>query len=101
MCWSFVLNVVMGLAMLVAVLFCIRDLNSHQLQCPILDPFPEHRLQRMGLCTHDHSVFLVFPGDITALATTSRELWVFSRDKCFQFSKWISRLTSLLAPAKL
>jgi amino acid transporter len=39
MWWSFVLNVVMGLAMLVTTLFCIRDLNSHQLQCPILNPF--------------------------------------------------------------
>ncbi|KAH8794019.1 hypothetical protein BGZ57DRAFT_937975 [Hyaloscypha finlandica] len=49
MWWSFVLNVVM-----------------------------EHRLQRIGLCTHDHSVFLIFSGNITALAITSRELWVFS-----------------------
>ena len=49
MWWSFVLNVVMGLAMLVVTtLFCIRDLNSHQLQCPILNlfrtPAPTHRL---------------------------------------------------------
>jgi hypothetical protein len=37
---------------------------------------------------------LIFLGNITALATTSREVWAFSRDKGFPFSKWISKVSS-------
>lgn len=35
---------------------------------------------------------LIYSGNITALATSSREVWAFSRDKGFPFSKPISRM---------
>lgn len=37
-------------------------------------------------------LLLIFSGNITTLATVSRELWAFSRDKGFPFSRWISRV---------
>ena len=37
-------------------------------------------------------LLLIFLGNITTLATVSRELWAFSRDRGFPFSNWISRV---------
>jgi choline transport protein len=37
---------------------------------------------------------LIFLGNITALATTSREVWAFSWDNGFPFSGWISKVSS-------
>ena len=39
---------------------------------------------------------LVFAGNITTLATVSRELWAFSRDAGFPFSRWISHVRHIL-----
>lgn len=37
-------------------------------------------------------LLLIFAGNITALATVSREVWAFSRDKGFPCSGWISKM---------
>jgi len=94
MWWSFVLNVVMGLAMLVTMLFCIGDLNAAiDSSAPYLILFQNTGSSPWAYALMIILFFLVFLGNITALATTSRELWAFSRDKGFPFSKWISRVS--------
>jgi len=95
MWWSFVLNVVMGLAMLVTMLFCIGDLNAAiDSSAPYLILFQNTGSSAWAYALMIILFSLVFLGNITALATTSRELWAFSRDKGFPFSKWISRVCS-------
>src|SRR5258707_211663 len=37
-------------------------------------------------------LILIFSGNITALATTSREVFAFSRDRGFPFSRWLSKM---------
>ena len=37
-------------------------------------------------------LLLIFSGNVTALAATSREAWAFSRDRGFPFSHWVSRV---------
>lgn len=87
------MNVVMGIATLVAMLFCIGPLES------VLDAdalylvlFKNTGSDPAVFCLLVLLLILVFLGNITALATTSRELWAFSRDKGFPFSHWISRV---------
>ena len=93
MWWSYLLNVSMGITMLITMLFCIGDLND-----AIDSPAPYLKLFNntgsLGVATTLTVILflLVFSGNVTALATTSREAWAFSRDQGFPFSKWISRV---------
>jgi choline transport protein len=41
-------------------------------------------------------LILIYSGNITTLATVSREVWAFSRDKGFPCSSWISHVSFLL-----
>jgi amino acid transporter len=93
MWWSFVLNVVMGIAMLITMLFCIGDLDAAiNTDAPYLILFQNTGSTGMALFLLVILLVLVFMGNITALATTSRELWAFSRDKGFPCSGWISKV---------
>ena len=87
------MNVVMGLAMLVTMLFCIGDLNAAiDSSTPYLILFQNTGLNVWAYALMVILFFLVFLGNITALATTPRELRAFSCDKGFPFSKLISRV---------
>ncbi|CAD6442859.1 90bd4527-1b05-4edc-9b49-a094a9315455 [Sclerotinia trifoliorum] len=97
MWWSYILNVVLGFIMLITMVFCIGPLDA-----AIASPAPCLRLflntgsDAMATTLMIILLILVFSGNITALATTSRELWAFSRDKGFPFSTWISRMNHAL-----
>ncbi|EDO04644.1 hypothetical protein SS1G_07127 [Sclerotinia sclerotiorum 1980 UF-70] len=97
MWWSYILNVALGIIMLITLLFCIGPLDA-----AIASPAPYLRLflntgsDAMATALMIILLILVFSGNITALATTSRELWAFSRDKGFPFSTWISRMNHTL-----
>ncbi|KAF1960390.1 amino acid transporter [Byssothecium circinans] len=91
MLWSYVINGILGLVMLITMLLCIGPIDDVlQSDAPHIGLF-----QRAGL---PHLTFilvfilhtLMFCGNITALATASREVWAFARDKGFPFSEWIS-----------
>lgn len=93
MWWSYLLNVSMGITMLITMLFCIGDLNDAiDSPAPYLNLF--NNTGSLGMATTLTVILflLVFSGNVTALATTSRETWAFSRDQGFPFSKWISRV---------
>ncbi|KAH6668007.1 amino acid transporter-like protein [Halenospora varia] len=89
MWWSFVLNVIMGIAML----FCIGDLDTAiNADAPYLILFENTDSKGLTFFLLALLLVLVFAGNITALATTSRELFAFARDKGFPFSTWISKM---------
>jgi len=83
----------MGIAMLITMLFCIGDLDAAiNTDAPYLILFKNTGSNGIALFLLVMILVLVFMGNITALATTSRELWAFSRDKGFPCSRWISKV---------
>lgn len=59
---------------------------------PYLNLFLNTGSMGMALALTIILLVLIYAGNITTLATVSRELWAFSRDKGFPFSRWISRV---------
>ena len=96
MWWSYLGNAFLGTIMLITMLFCIGDLNDAiESDAPYLVLFTNTGSTPVALLLSIVLFILIFVGNINALATTSRELWAFSRDKGFPFSKWISHVSSL------
>lgn len=94
MWWSYVMNVVMGVSMLIVMLFCIGPLDGVlEAQSPYLVLFKNTGSNATAFALLITLFILISLGNITALATTSREMWAFSRDKGFPFSRWISRVS--------
>jgi choline transport protein len=95
MWWSYILNVFMGIVVLVTMLFCIGPLEpALDSTAPYLILFNNTGSTSVALTLSIILFLLVFSGNITALATTSREMWAFSRDRGFPFSKWISKVVT-------
>ena len=93
MWWSYVYNVLLGIFMLITMLFCIGDLNTVvNAPAPYLLLLQNTGSTAAAMFLSILLFVLIFSGNITALATTSREVWAFSRDRGFPFSKWISRV---------
>jgi choline transport protein len=93
MWWSFVVNVFFGILMLVTMLFCIGPLDDVlESGVPYLTLFLNTGSTRMALFLTILVFLLIAIGNVTCLATCSREVWAFSRDKGFPFSNWISRM---------
>lgn len=93
MWWSYIMNVIMGIAMLITMLFCIGDLDTVLgSDAPYLTLFQNTGSSAVAFVLMVYLFILIALGNITALATTSRELWAFSRDKGFPCSKWISKV---------
>jgi choline transport protein len=91
---SYLLNVFLGIIMLITMLFCIGDLdNALNSSAPYQVLFNNTGKTGVALLLNIIVFLLVFSGNITALATCSRELWAFSRDRGFPFSKWISHVS--------
>lgn len=93
MWWSYLLNVFMGVITLTTMLFCIGPLEG-ALPCeaPYLILFKNTDSNVITFILMIILLILIFLGNITALAATSRELWAFSRDKGFPCSKWVSKI---------
>ncbi|KAF2471723.1 amino acid transporter, partial [Lindgomyces ingoldianus] len=93
MWWSYIVNVLLGILMLITMLFGIGSLDSAlDSTAPYLNLFTNTGSTGMALFLSILLFLLIFSGNITALATCSRELWAFSRDKGFPCSRWISRM---------
>ena len=93
MWWSYLLNLFMGIVILITMLFCIGDLNTEiNSPAPYLNLFKNTGSTRIALLLSIVLLLLIFSGNVTALASASRETWAFSRDKGFPFSRWIARV---------
>ena len=94
MWWSYVLNAAMGIVILITMLFCIGDLNTAiGSTAPYLVLFKNTGSVGVALMLSVLIFLLIFSGNVTALATTSREMWAFSRDHGFPCSRWISKVS--------
>lgn len=93
MWWSFILNVLLGIIMLITMLFCIGSLEETlDAEIPYIQLFINTDSSAVAYVLTVMLLVLVFSGNITALATTSREVFAFSRDRGFPFSRWLSKM---------
>ncbi len=98
MWWSYLGNVLLGTVMLITMLFCIGDLDGViESDAPYLVLFTNTGSTAVALLLSIVLFILVFAGNITCVATASREIWAFSRDKGFPYSKWISKASLVYA----
>ncbi|KUI62400.1 hypothetical protein VP1G_09529 [Cytospora mali] len=95
MWWSYVLNSAMAFVMVITMLYTIGPLGSIlDADLPYLNLFSNTGSTGTALFLAIALIVLIFSGNITALATTSREVWAFARDRGFPFSAWISHMDS-------
>lgn len=93
MWWSYLLNLFMGIIMLITMLFCIGSLDdAMNAGTPYLQLFLNTGSSAVAYALTIILLILIFSGNITALATTSREVFAFSRDRGFPFSRWLSTI---------
>lgn len=98
MWWSYVVNSAMAVVMVITMLFCIGPLESIlDADLPYLNLFANTGSDSAALFLAIVLVILIYSGNVTALATTSREVWAFARDRGFPFSSWISHVSQSLA----
>jgi choline transport protein len=94
---TIMVNGVMGLALLIAVLFCLGDLDA-ALNTPTGIPFIEILNQatnsKAGATVLASLVLFLFTaGSSGTMATASRLLWSFARDNGVPFSAYIKRVS--------
>lgn len=94
------LNGFLGLGMLLAVLFCLGNIDD-ALATPTKFPFIEIFAQATGSNGGATGMttlilFLVIFCSIAILAAASRMMWAFARDKGLPFSEFISRVSLYL-----
>jgi len=93
MWWSYLLNLSLGIVMLITMLFCIGSLEEAiGAEAPYLALVNNTGSEAIALVLLIIIFLLIFSGNITCLATASREMWAFSRDHGFPFSHWISKM---------
>lgn len=83
----------MAFVLIITMLFCIGPLDALlDVDLPYLNLFANTGSTAASLFLAIVLLLLLVLGNITALATTSREVWAFARDKGFPFSGWISHV---------
>ena len=93
MAWSFLLNTTLGIGALLTMLFCLGPLEEAQnAETAYLQMFLNTGSQPLAYVLLIVLFLLVYSGNITCLATASREVFAFSRDKGFPFSHWLSKM---------
>lgn len=95
MFWSYALNGLLGVIMLITYLFCITDLSAalnDPSTYPVLWVF-QNTLARGGVNALAIIVLImVFAGTVSFNISTSRQTWSFARDNGLPFSKWLSHV---------
>ena len=91
---SMVINGVLGFGMIIAVLFCLGDLES-ALQTPTGYPYIEIFYQATGSLAGSAImtsiiIALSLCATVGIMASASRMLWSFARDNGLPFSRWLS-----------
>jgi choline transport protein len=79
--------------MLITMLFLVGPLqDAIDAETPYLKLFLNTGKTGVALFLTILLLILIFSGNITALATTSREVFAFSRDRGFPFSRWLGKI---------
>lgn len=95
MFWSFIMNGILGLGLVVSVLFSIPSL-SDALHDPSGYPFIYVFREAMGTTGVNALtaviLVLVFASNVSYNASTARETWAFGRDDGLPFGKWIAHV---------
>lgn len=95
---SLVINASMGFALLIAILFCMGDLQvalNTNTGFPIIQIFYHiTRGSLAGTSASTCAIILSASGaTIGLMASTSRTLWAFARDEAPPFSRWLSQIS--------
>lgn len=94
---SIIINAAMGFSLLIAILFCMGDLQdalATQTGFPIIQIF-YHATSGNKLATSALTSTIVLSASgatVGLLASASRTLWAFARDGGPPFSRWLSRV---------
>ncbi|KAF2859172.1 amino acid transporter [Piedraia hortae CBS 480.64] len=94
MLWAIVGNGVLGVVMLITFCFCITDLQSQVIDAttdyPIVNILYAATKSKAGTCVLGSTlVILLFFSTVTTVASASRQIWAFSRDRGLPFSSKI------------
>ena len=93
---SLAINGVLGLAMLIAVLFCIGDITAavqSPTGYPFIEIFTQATASKAGATVMTSIVTaLSFCGIIAALASSSRMTWSFARDRGLPGWRYLSKV---------
>lgn len=93
MWWSYILNAGLGILVLITMLFCIGSFeDAINAEVPYLQLFINTGSNALALFLIIFLFILIFAGNITALATASREVFAFARDKGLPFSRFLSQI---------
>lgn len=97
--WTITINGTLGFAALIAMLFCLTDLEaaleaSETMFYPFLEVFYSGVKSRGGAVAMALVILtLALASSVSIYASASRMLWSFSRDKGIPFSKHVARLS--------
>ena len=99
--WGIIFNGMIGLAMFLAVLFCLGDPQTVSTQTEYVYPFvlvlQQATLSSAGTAVIMVVILVVDVGlNIGVLAAASRMLWSFSRDRGVPGWRWISKVPTIL-----
>ncbi len=99
--WSVYLNGAMGFMMAITMCFCLGDL-SHVVDSPTGYPFIQvfYNATKSYAATNIMVTIMIITLTaccVSEVATASRQLWSFARDKGVPFSNWLAHV-SLLIP---
>lgn len=93
MSWSYLINAMLGVGALLVVLFCLGPLDvAIEAEAPYLQLFLNTGSDVVAYVLLVLLFLLIYSGNITCLATASREVFAFSRDRGFPFSEWLSKM---------
>ncbi|GAB7334490.1 hypothetical protein MBLNU13_g06481t1 [Cladosporium sp. NU13] len=92
MLWATFANGIMGITMIITFCFCITNLEDYLngSEFPIIDIIHDATGSRAATCVLGGLlILLLFFSTVTTVASASRQVWAFSRDRGFPFSSWI------------
>ena len=92
--WSVVLNGAMGFIMAITMCYCLGDL-SEIIDTPTGYPFIQvfYNATKSYAATNIMTTIIIITltaCEVNEVATTSRQLWSFARDKGVPFSDWLA-----------
>ena len=98
MIFSVLVNGVLGFGMVVAMVFCLGDIDKITSTPPTQYPFMAVFAQAADSNSRGSGmvavvIFLFFCATMTALATSSRMTWSFARDRGLPFSGYLGRVS--------
>lgn len=95
MVWSYVVNNILGFAMLIAMCFCMGSLSDAiNADEPFINAFTTGAGSAGGaLALTIILCITVMCGNVTCVATESRQMWAFARDNGMPFSNWLARIS--------